>query len=225
MRVRSALAGVYIRAVPGAGNSIANPMARHQARNAAKTPEKFDTCTRDRVIASGAGNSLISGGGLIPMIARGIPSSDVGAVLMLRGISVGPRLPIDNPDLVCSIFLAVLIDVSQDHRHRQEHPVPGVLAPCVVGVFALNNRITDVYILFFIGGLGYLMKKMDYPMAPLVLGVALSPIAATDLWRALMTDEDWTLFLTRPIPATFLALAALSLVLILRRRWMQGRSA
>ena len=103
--------------------------------------------------------------------------------------------------------------------------VPVVLALCVVGVFALNNRITVVDILFFTGGLGYLMKKMDYPLAPLVLGVTLSSIAASNLRRALMTNEDWTLFLTRPIPATFLALAALSLVLILRRRWMQGRSA
>ncbi len=238
--IRSSLVGVFIGAVPGAGGSIANLMAYDQARNASKTPERFGTGISEGVVASESGNSSTAGGGLIPMIALGIPGSAVDAVLiaalMVHGISVGPRLTIDNPELVYSIFVAMLIAAvmmlviclatMKLFLKVTDIPkniiVPVVLALCVVGVFALNNRLTDVYILFFIGGLGYLMKKMDYPLAPLVLGVILSPIAETNLRRALMTNDDWTLFLTRPISAIFLALAAVSVVLILRRRRLQS---
>jgi putative tricarboxylic transport membrane protein len=241
--LRSSLVGVFIGAVPGAGGSIANLMAYDQARNASRTPERFGTGTSEGVIASEAGNSSTSGGGLIPMIALGIPGSAVDAVLiaslMVHGISVGPRLTIDNPELVYSIFVSMLIaafmmlviclSTMKYFLKITDIPkniiVPVVLVLCVVGVFALNNRISDIYILFFIGGLGYVMKKMDYPLAPLVLGVILSPIAETNLRRALMTNEDWTLFLTRPISAGFLLLAALSVFFILRRRRMQARSA
>jgi putative tricarboxylic transport membrane protein len=241
--LRSSLVGVFIGAVPGAGGSIANLMAYDQARNASRTPERFGTGTPEGVVASEAGNSSTSGGGLIPMIALGIPGSAVDAVLiaslMVHGISVGPRLTIDNPELVYSIFVSMLIaacmmlviclSTMKYFLKITDIPkniiVPVVLVLCVVGVFALNNRISDVYILFFIGGLGYVMKKMDYPLAPLVLGVILSPIAETNLRRALMTNEDWTLFLTRPISAGFLLLAALSVFFILRRRRIQARSA
>jgi putative tricarboxylic transport membrane protein len=241
--LRSSLVGVFIGAVPGAGGSIANLMAYDQARNASRTPERFGTGTPEGVIASESGNSSTSGGGLIPMIALGIPGSAVDAVLiaslMVHGISVGPRLMIDNPELVYSIFVSMLIasvmmlviclSTMKYFLRITDIPknviVPVVLVLCVVGVFALNNRLTDVYILFFVGALGYIMKKMDYPLAPLVLGVILSPIAETNLRRALMTNEDWTLFVTRPISAGFLVLALVSIFFILRRRRSQGRTA
>lgn len=240
--LRSSLVGVFIGAVPGAGGSIANLMAYDQARNASRTPERFGTGMSEGVIASESGNSSTSGGGLIPMIALGIPGSAVDAVLiaslMVHGISVGPRLMIDNPELVYSIFVAMLVasvmmlvvclSTMKYFLKVTDIPknviVPVVLVLCVVGVFALNNRLSDVYILFFIGGLGYIMKKMDYPLAPLVLGVILSPIAETNLRRALMTNEDWTLFLTRPISASFLLVAVVSILLILRRRRIQAAS-
>jgi putative tricarboxylic transport membrane protein len=95
--------------------------------------------------------------------------------------------------------------------------VPIVLVCCVVGSFALNNRVTDLYLLGFIGLFGYALKALDYPLAPLVLGVILGPIAETNLRRALMTDSDWTLFFTRPVSLFFLVAAALSVGWAIRK--------
>ncbi|MGR3494131.1 tripartite tricarboxylate transporter permease, partial [Citreimonas sp.] len=94
--------------------------------------------------------------------------------------------------------------------------VPAVLTCCVVGSFALNNRVTDLYLLGFVGLLGYALRALDYPLAPLVLGVILGPIAETNLRRALMTDPDWTLFLTRPVSLLFLVAAAASVAWAVR---------
>ncbi|WP_242520544.1 tripartite tricarboxylate transporter permease [Halomonas litopenaei] len=232
--LRSSLVGVFIGAVPGAGGSIANLLAYDQAKRASKTPEAFGTGTPEGVIASESGNSATSGGGLIPMIALGIPGSAVDAVLMaslmVHGIGVGPRLIMDHGDLVYGMFMAMLVAAvmvlvvclfsMRWFLRVTEVPksiiVPVVLVCCVIGAFALNNRVTDVYLLLGVGIFGYLLSKLDYPLAPLVLGVILGPIAETNLRRALMSDENWTLFFTRPISLGLLLLAALSIVLAIR---------
>lgn len=87
---------------------------------------------------------------------------------------------------------------------------------CVVGSFALNNRITDLYLLGAIGVAGYTLRALGYALAPLVLGVILGPIAETNLRRALMTDEDPTLFFTRPISLIFLLAAVVSIAWAIR---------
>lgn len=232
--IRSSLIGVAIGALPGAGGSIANLVAYDQAKRASKTPEKFGTGTADGVVASEAGNSATAGGGLIPLIALGIPGSAVDAILMaslmVHGISVGPRLIMDNADLVYGMFIAmavsslmmlvVCIFSMRAFLRVAEVPkwvvVPVVLVCCVVGSFALNNRVTDLYLLGFIGLFGYALKALDYPLAPLVLGVILGPIAETNLRRALMTDPDWTLFVTRPVSLIFLIAAVLSVAWAVR---------
>ncbi len=226
--IRSSVVGVLIGALPGAGGSIANLIAYDQAKRGSKEPERFGTGIADGVVASEAGNSATAGGGLIPMIALGIPGSAVDAILMaslmVHGISVGPRLIMDHADLVYGMFIAMVVAsfmmlvvcvLSMRLFLRvTEIPkwliVPTVIVFCVVGSFALNNRMTDLYLLGFIGLAGYVMRTLDYPLAPLVLGVILGPIAETNMRRALMTDQDWTLFLTRPVSLIFLIAAVLS---------------
>jgi putative tricarboxylic transport membrane protein len=232
--VRSSLVGVFIGAVPGAGGSIANLLAYDQARRASTDPQRFGTGIPEGVVASESGNSSTAGGGLIPLIALGIPGSAVDAILMaslmVHGISVGPRLIMDQAELVYGMFVAMAIAavlmvlicmVSMRWFLRvtdvpQYVIVPVVLTCCVLGAFALNNRLTDIYLLAGIGLVGYALRKLDYPLAPLVLGVILGPIAETNLRRALMANEDWTAFLTRPVSAGLLALAVVSIALSLR---------
>lgn len=226
--IRSSVVGVLVGALPGAGGSIANLLAYDQAKRASKTPEKFGTGIPEGVVASEAGNSATAGGGLIPLIALGIPGSAVDAILMaslmVHGISVGPRLIMDNADLVYGMFIAMVVSSlmmlvicvfsMRFFLRVTEIPkwliVPVVIVCCVVGSFALNNRLTDLYLLGFIGLAGYVLRSLDYPLAPLVLGVILGPIAETNLRRALMTENDWTVFLTRPVSLTFLVLAVVS---------------
>jgi putative tricarboxylic transport membrane protein len=103
--------------------------------------------------------------------------------------------------------------------------VPVVLVCCVIGAFALNNRVTDIYLLLGVGAFGYILSKLDYPLAPLVLGVILGPIAETNLRRALMTDENWMLFFTRPISLALLILAVVSIAFALKHRLKPSTSA
>lgn len=232
--IRSSMIGVAIGALPGAGGSIANLIAYDQAKRASKTPEEFGKGSPEGVIASESGNSATAGGGLIPMISLGIPGTAVDAVLlaalMVHGISIGPRLFIDNPDLVYGMFIAMAVSslmmllicvVSMRAFLRvAEVPkwviVPTVLVFCIVGTFALNNRVSDLSLLVAIGIFGYALKALDYPLAPLVLAVILGPIAETNLRRALMTDDDWSLFLTRPVSLVFLVAALLSIAWAVR---------
>lgn len=233
--IRSSIVGVLIGALPGAGGSIANLVAYDQAKRASKYPERFGKGETDGIVASESGNSATAGGGLIPLIGLGIPGSAVDAILMaslmVHGISVGPRLILDNGDLVYGMFIAMavaslmmlLVSVCSMRLFLRvtEVPkwviVPIVITCCVVGTFALNNRVTDLYLLLFIGIAGYALRVLGYSLAPLVLGVILGPIAETNLRRALMTDADLSLFLTRPVSLIFLVAAVFSIVWAVRR--------
>lgn len=228
--IRSSLIGVFIGAVPGAGSSISNLLAYDQAKRASKHPETFGKGEPQGVVASESGNSSTVGGSMIPLIALGIPGSPADAVLMaaimVHGISIGPRLILDYPDLVYSMFIAMAIAsifmlfigviLMRAFLRLLNVPkyivVPVVLACCAIGTYTLNNRLSDLYLLACIGTVGYLLKKLDYPLAPLVLGVVLGPIAETNLRRAFQTSADWTLFFTRPISALLLALAVISII-------------
>ncbi|MEM8957802.1 MAG: tripartite tricarboxylate transporter permease [Pseudomonadota bacterium] len=241
--VRSSMVGVLIGALPGAGGSIANLVAYDQAKRASKTPENFGKGEPDGIVASESGNSATAGGGLIPLIGLGIPGSAVDAILMaslmVHGISVGPRLIMDNGDLVYGMFIAMAVSSlmmlvvavcsMRLFLRVTEVPkwliVPVVMVCCVVGTFALNNRVTDLYLLIFIGIAGYTLRALGYSLAPLVLGVILGPIAETNLRRALMTDEDPTLFLTRPISLIFLVAAVISIVWAIRSHLKKSESA
>ena len=245
--IRSSLLGVFIGAVPGAGSSISNLLAYDQAKRASKHPETFGKGEPQGVVASESGNSSTVGGSMIPLIALGIPGSPADAVLMaaimVHGISIGPRLILDHPDLVYSMFIAMAIAsvfmlligvvLMKAFLRLLNVPkyivVPVVLACCAIGTYTLNNRLSDLYLLACIGAVGYLLKKLDYPLAPLVLGVVLGPIAETNLRRAFQTSADWTLFFTRPISALLLTLAVASVIYSIysymkQRRLMAQRS-
>lgn len=228
--IRSSLIGVFIGALPGAGASISNLLAYDQAKKASKHPEKMGTGIPDGIIASEAANSATAGGGLVPMIALGIPGSEVSAMmlgaLMVHGIMPGPLLIKNHPDIVSGVFAAfwmasflmlliqflglkVFMKITQV---PMKHLVPLILALCVVGAFSMNNRIFDTYVLFFFGVVGYILRKVEVPLAPFVLANVLGNMVETNLRRSLMTDPDWTLFFTRPASLAFLLLAVGSVI-------------
>lgn len=233
--IRSSIIGTIVGALPGAGGSIANILAYDQAKKGSKHPEKFGTGIADGIIASEAGNNSTAGGGLIPTIALGIPGSAISAVmlaaLMVHGINPGPMLIENQPALVGSIFVGffvatIMMVAAQFSGARfflkistlpKYILIPSVLSLCAIGTYVLNNRYTDLYLLFIIGALGYLLVKFDFARAPLILGVILGPIAETNLRRAMMRDPDITLFFTRPISLAFLVLAVISMIFTLKQ--------
>jgi len=241
--VWSTLVGLWIGVLPAVGGSAANILAYDQAKKFSKHPEKFGTGIPEGIIAAESSNNANVAGSLVTIMAFGIPGDAVTAVMLgamiIHGIQPGPLFIAQEPRIAYGIFAAYLL----------AHPImivlqwlgarfylrvvsvpksiltPIVLVFCVVGAYALNNIIENVYVLLLFGVVGYLLVKFGFPLAPLILGVILGDQIEINLVRALMTDADPWLFLTRPISGAMLALSALSVVLALwQHRRQYGRA-
>ena len=228
--IRSTLIGLWIGILPAVGGSAANILAYDQAKKGSKHPEKFGTGIPEGIIASESSNNANVGGSLITMMAFGIPGDAVTAVmlgaLIIHGIQPGPMFVVTNTQIAYGMFAAYflahpLMVLFEGLFLRFALPAvklpqyilaPIVLVLCVIGSYALNNIIENVWTFFIFGTLGYLMVKTGFPLAPLILGVILGDMIETNYIRAMMTDSDWTLFFTRPWSGVMLALAVLSFV-------------
>src|SRR5512134_3641689 len=222
--------GVLIGVLPAIGGSAANIMAYDQAKKFSKHPERFGKGTPEGIIASESANNANVGGSLVTIMAFGIPGDAVTAVMLgaltIHGIQSGPLFILQNAELAYGIFAAYLL----------AHPImvlilalgarwmlrvvtvpkaalfPVVLVLCVVGAYALNNTMGNVYVLAAFGLLGYAMVKFGFPLAPFILGVILGDEIERNLIRAIMSDPNPALFFTRPISGALLALSAASIV-------------
>jgi len=231
--------GVLIGVLPAIGPSAANVMAYDQAKKFSRTPEKFGTGTPEGIIASEAANNSNVGGSLVTIMAFGIPGDAVTAVMLgaltIHGIQPGPLFISQEPKLAYGIFAAyflghfvmiaiMLVGVRWFLRIvlvPKSILFPVILVLCVVGAFALNNTMANVYVLVLCGLLGYGMVKGGLPLAPLILGVILGDQIEINLVRSLMTDENLWLFVTRPISGLLLAASVASVAFAL---WQHRRT-
>ncbi|HYN64845.1 MAG TPA: tripartite tricarboxylate transporter permease, partial [Candidatus Limnocylindrales bacterium] len=221
--------GLVIGVLPAIGGSAANVMAYDQAKKFSRHPERFGTGTPEGIIASEAANNSNVGGSLVTIMAFGIPGDAVTAVMLgaltIHGIQPGPLFISQEPKLAYGIFAAYLlghfimiaimfIGVRWFLRIvmvPKSILFPVILVLCVVGAYALNNTMANVYVLLACGVLGYGMVKGGLPLAPLILGVILGDQIEINLMRSVMTDSDPWLFLTRPISGCLLAASVLSM--------------
>jgi putative tricarboxylic transport membrane protein len=239
-----AFVGVVIGVLPAIGGSAASMMAYDQAKKISRHPERFGTGTPEGIIASESSNNANVGGSLVTIMAFGIPGDAVTAVMLgaltIHGIQSGPLFISQNAPLAYGIFAAYIL----------AHPImvlilalgarwmlrvvtvpkaalfPVVLVLCTIGAYALNNTMANVYVLLAFGLLGYAMVKTGFPLAPFILGVILGDQIEINLVRAIMTDANLWLFLTRPISGLLLAASVLSFVAaIWQHRRMRARSA
>jgi len=243
--LRSSLIGGLVGALPGTGGTVANFLSYDQAKKFSRHPQRFGTGIPDGIIASEASNNAVVGGAFIPTLALGIPGDLPMAIMMgvliLHGITPGPLMFEQNPVLVGSIYVSMLVAAvamvlfqlvlirwfAQISRIPQQVLVPVVLVLCSVGSFALNNNLFDVWVLFVFGIIGYLLWKAGVPLTPLILGVVLGHNLENELFRALELDPSWTTFFTRPFSAFFLFLALASVVFSIyqHRRFMRASSS
>ena len=233
------IVGVWIGVLPAIGGSAANMMAYDQAKKFSKHPEKFGTGVPEGIIASESANNANVGGSLVTIMAFGIPGDAVTAVMLgaltIHGIQSGPLFMTQHPEVAYGIFAAYLL----------AHPImviimaifsrfalkiiavpkwilfPVVLVLCVVGAYALNNTMSNVYVLVAFGVLGYLMVKFGFPLAPFILGVILGDQIEVNLVRSVMTDPNPALFVTRPVSGLLLAASVASIVFAL---WQHRRT-
>ncbi|HEY5636782.1 MAG TPA: tripartite tricarboxylate transporter permease [Burkholderiales bacterium] len=240
----SSFIGVLIGVLPAIGGSAASMMAYDQAKKLSKNPGAFGKGNPEGIIASEASNNANVGGSLVTIMAFGIPGDAVTAVMLgaltIHGIQSGPLFISQNATLAYGIFAAYLL----------AHPImvlllaigarwmlrittvpkaalfPVVLVLCVVGAYALNNTMANVYVLLVFGVLGYAMVRFGFPLAPLILGVILGDQIEINLIRSIMTDANPWLFVTRPISGALLAATVASILFALwQHRRMQRREA
>jgi putative tricarboxylic transport membrane protein len=239
----STIIGLLIGVLPAIGGSAANVMAYDQAKKFSRHPEKFGTGIPEGIIASEASNNSNVAGSLVTIMAFGIPGDAVTAVMLgamtIHGIQPGPLFMSQQPHVAYGIFAAYILAhpvmivlqwlLASVYLRIVQVPkavlIPQILVLCVIGAYALNNVMSNVYALLLFGVVGYLLVKFGLPLAPLILGVILGDQIEVNLVRALMTDGDPLLFLTRPISGSMLALSVASVVLALWQHRRQHRAA
>ncbi len=226
---RSSIIGAIVGAIPGAGEDIGAWMSYDIGRRRSKHPELFGKGTLEGVICPEVANNAVIGGAMIPMLTLAIPGSPPNALMLaamqLHGVRPGPTLNVESPWIlpyvgvtlfaasVAMLFwgLTLARPMIAVLKIKREILLPLVVPLTLIGAYAAEARIFNVYVMLFFGALGYLLRRMDYPLAPLVLGIILGPLADISFRRALMQSRGALMpLLERPV----------GLVLILCVAWI-----
>jgi putative tricarboxylic transport membrane protein len=239
--VMGSFLGYFVGILPAAGATPGSLMAYGIAKTIAKNPETFGKGNVDGVVAPEAANNAASTGSMLPMLTLGIPGSPTTAILLggmvIWGLEPGPLVFVDHPDfvwgLIASLYVAnlfaLLINIAFIPAFIWVLKMPfTILAPiifvlCIIGGYVPTMSMHDVWLMLIFGIVGYLMRKLDYPMAPAVLAIVLGPLAEPALRQSLIGSQgDVMIFFERPISGTIMAIAiilfALPLIKIVRNR-------
>jgi putative tricarboxylic transport membrane protein len=229
--------GYFVGTLPAAGATPASLMSYGLAKTFSKDPDSFGKGNVSGVAAPEAANNAASTGSMLPMLTLGIPGSPTTAILLggmiIWGLRPGPLLFSEHPDfvwgLIGSLYIAnlmtLIINLLFIPVFVKILTLPfTILAPtiyilCVVGGYAPTQTMHDVWLMFLFGVVGYLLRKLDYPVAPAVLAIVLGPLAESSLRQSLLASQgDPTIFITRPISLVCILIAvALALVPMFQR--------
>ena len=238
--LRSSLIGTWIGVLPGIGANIGSISAYAAAKGLSKAPEQFGKGSEEGVVASEAANNATVGGALIPLIALGVPGSVIDAILLgalvIHGLQPGPLLFEQNPGAVqaivgamflANIVMAVFVLATVKWLARLADIPKAVLIPviltfCVVGSYALSNRIFDVWVMLAFGLVGFALERFAIPLAPFVIGLVLAPLAEEHLSAGLMqSGGSYAPMLVSPFALVF---TLLSLVIVAGALWKSART-
>ncbi|MDL2209608.1 tripartite tricarboxylate transporter permease [Desulfovibrio sp. OttesenSCG-928-O18] len=224
--LRSSMLGLLVGIMPGAGGDVACWVAYDSAKRASKKPEDFGQGSIEGIAASEASNNAVTGGSFIPLFTLGVPGSSTAAVIMggmmIHGLTPGSTLFIDKADVIypimvgfilANIVMGVLGVFCAPALVRMANVPLSTLSPilmvlCIVGSYALNNSIYDVYVAMAFGILGYLMRKTGFHPVPIVLAVILGQMAEVGFSQAEVMSRGnlLGLFLSRPISIVLMIL-------------------
>lgn len=232
MILRSSLIGYVIGVLPGAGPSIASFISYAVAHKLSPNSEAFGKGAIEGVAASEAANNAAVSGVMAPTLALGIPGSATSAILIgaltIHGIQPGPLLFSQNPEIPYTIFVSLFVGVpvmvlfglagARFWAKLASVPRPivaaGVAVICIAGSYASKSSMFPVYVTLAFGVIGYLFRKADIPLAPIVLALVLGDMIESNFRRAMViSGGDYWTFLTNPVAAVLLVIAALAFVL------------
>jgi putative tricarboxylic transport membrane protein len=207
-------------------------MAYGFAKTTSSEPETYGKGNINGVVAPESANNAASTGAMLPMLTLGIPGSPTTAILLggmvIWGLEPGPLVFTDHPDFVwgfiASLYVAnlfaLLINIAFIPAFIWVLKMPfTILAPvifilCVVGGFVPTMDMHDVWLMLVFGVVGYLMRKLDYPMAPAVLAIVLGPLAEPALRQSLLiSGGSFSIFFTRPIAGSIMVIALILLAM------------
>ena len=228
---RGSVLGFLLGLLPGGGAVIASFASYAMEKRLSATPERFGNGAIEGVAGPEAANNAAASAAFIPLLTLGIPPNVILGILlgalMIHGVAPGPMMMINNPDLfwgvVASMYIGnamlLILNLPLIGIWVRLLRIPyGILFPlilifCIIGVYGTTSSVFHLYLMVAFGVLGYLLRKTDHDLAPLVLGFVLGPLLETHLRRGLIaSDGDWSFFVTRPISAFCLALTLVLLV-------------
>lgn len=240
--LRSSVIGTVIGAIPGTGGDIASWVGYNEAKRWSKRSEEFGTGVPEGIAAPEAANNAISGGALIPLLTLGIPGDAGTAVmlsaLMMQGVIPGPTLFTEQTSMVYTIIVGLLLAnvamcilgyagirlFAKIGNVSNVYLTPIVFTFCVIGTYALNNNLMDIYLMLILGLIAYVLIKLEFPMPPIILGLILGNLAEKNLQRSLvLSNGDWRILLQRPIALGLLVVALFSLVWPWIHQILRGR--
>lgn len=232
---RGTVLGFFIGIVPGSAHVISSFVSYAMERKLSRKPEEFGQGAVAGVAGPESANNAATSGAFVPMLALGVPSGPIPAVMlaamMVHGISPGPLLIQQQPALfwgfIASMYVGNVMLLILNlplvglfvNVLRVPYPVlyPSIIVFCIIGVYAVNSSVVDVWIMLVMGLLGWILRKLEFETAPIVLGVVLAPMIEMAFRQSLaMSDGSYTIFMQKPIAATLLAVGFLLVLLSLR---------
>lgn len=238
--IRSGIIGTFVGIVPGVGEDVAAWSSYAAAKRASKEKAKFGKGSVEGLMAAETGDNACVPGAIIPVLTLQIPGSAPAAVLLaamlIHGVKPGPMIMVESPQFVYDVVAMMLIAtlgiliygltltklLVQVLKVPTTLIVPMIFVLCVVGTYALAQRLFDVWTMLLFGVIGFVLRQYRFPVAPLVLGIVLGDLMEKNLRRGLvLSDGDLTPFFTRPISAVLCGIIVLVVLLRLpavRRR-------
>jgi putative tricarboxylic transport membrane protein len=230
--LRGTVIGFFLGILPGGGAVLSSFVSYAVEKRVSKTPEKFGTGMIEGVAAPEAANNSAAQAAFIPLLTLGIPSNVVMAMLLgaliIHGVTPGPLLLTQHPDVfwgvVASMYIGNIMLLILNlpligmwvQLLKVPYPImmPLIILFCLIGAYTIANSIMDVFFMLVFGVVGYLMKKLRYDAPPFILAFVLGPMLEYSLKQSLMVSKgSFSIFVSRPISAACLALAAALLVI------------
>ena len=240
--MNGSIIGFFIGILPGAGATISSFLSYGLEKAVSKHPEKFGTGVIEGVAAPEGANNADTAGAMVPLLTLGIPGSGTTAILLaalvLWGFKPGPMFIEDSPamfwGLVASMYIGnvvlLILNLPLVAVFAQLLRMPGyvmyplILGVSMVGIYTINSSIFQLCLLAVFGLVGYAMRKLDFPTAPLVLGLVLGDSMEKALRQSLMMSQGDLSILLRPIPAVLLSIAAFLLLVPLIKKFNSVRA-
>ena len=229
--LRGTLVGFPFGAMPAGGAEIPTFISYAMEKKLAKNPEEFGKGAIEGVAGPEAANNASSTGTMTSLLALGLPTSATAAILLAAfqqyGLQPGPLLFVNSADLVWALIASMYIGnvmllvlnlpLIGIWVKLLKIPKPqlyaGILIFATLGVYGMRQSAFDIFLLYAIGLMGFLMRRYDFPTAPVIIGMILGPLAEAQLRRALSISQgDWMIFLQKPLSATLLAITVLMVV-------------